>query len=187
MKLLLSFVLLMHADFSLAAKNNCTPLISGYKVVENTLFPFFIDDKKACFFAFYTTNPDPTTDVKGNGNNGDAVWYAYYLTSSPKVIHEFPKPSDTDWSNVCTINAISFRAMYGDNKPNVTVIGSCDQNAINYNFPFVFKWQHNKYTLDEDVYRGIFGLIALTVADVRAYIKSPDEYYQILNNRNKLN
>ena len=77
-------------------------------------------------------------DLKGNGNLGDALWYGYYQINNPLKIYEFPKPSDTYWSSLCSINAISFYDMNGDKIPDVTVIGSCDNDAINYTVPFVF-------------------------------------------------
>ena len=101
--------------------------------------------------------------------------------------YEFPKPLGNGWSSVCSIDAISFYAMHGDHLPDVTVIGSCNKNAINYTIPFVFLRHGDEYILDEKVYSGIYGLIGLTVADVRAYIKSPETYYKVLEERSKLN
>lgn len=117
-------------------------------------------------------------------NLGDALWYGYYKINNAIKIYEFPKPSSTDWGSVCSINAISFYPMHGGKKRDVTIIGSCTkQNVGNYTFPFVFTWQGDKYVLDEDVYSNLFGFISLTVADVRAYIKSPDTCYKFLKNR----
>ncbi|KTD59555.1 hypothetical protein [Legionella shakespearei] len=162
----------------------CSTNIAGYKVVKNSVYPFYVKNDKSCFFAFYTKNPAPMTGSRGNGNLGDALWYGYYRISNPHKIYEFPKPSDTHWSIVCSLEAISFQVMYGDGKRNVTVIGSCDRyNAINYTFPFVFKWKNDNFVLDKDVYMGLFGAIGLTVEDVRNYIKKPDLYYDILHHR----
>lgn len=163
---------------------DCVSQITGYKLVKNSIFPFKIGDDNACFFAFFTPNPDPAVGSRGDGNLGDSLWYGYYKKSNPFKIYEFPKPDSTDWSSVCSINAVSFYPMHGDKKPDVTVIGSCNkQNAINYTIPFVFIWQGDKFILDKKVYLNLYGLISLTVADVREYIKSPDTYYDFLENR----
>lgn len=185
-KFLLGGLMLMYVLIVFASKDICKSEIIGYKIVKNSVFPFKVDKKKSCFFAFYTTNPDPTTDAKGNGNLGDAIWYGYYQKSNPDKIYEFPKPSGINWNDVCSINAVSFYDMNGDKIPDVTIIGSCDKNAINYSIPLVFIWHGDKYLLDEDVYRGIYGFIGLTVADVREYIKSPESYFKVLEARNKL-
>lgn len=168
-----------------AVKNKCILEINGYKVIENSVYPFVVDKEKACFLAFYTTNPDPVVGAQGDGNLGDAVWYGYYKINNPGKIYEFPKPlSGKAWSNVCSIAAISFYPMHGGKTRDVTIIGTCDkQNVMNATFPFVFTWQGDKYVLDEDVYSNLFGFISLTVADVRAYIKSPNTCYQFLKNR----
>jgi hypothetical protein len=164
----------------------CASKISGYKLVKNSPYRFMVGKEKVCFFAFYTTNPNPIVDIKGNGNDGDAIWYGYYKLTNRDKIYEFPKPDDKDWGGVCSINAISFCAMHGNKKRDVTVIGSCDKSLINYTIPFVFSWQGDKYVLDEDVYRSLYGFIGLTVADVREYIKSPESQYKILSARYKL-
>ena len=178
--------IIVYHQLSFADNLMCKLELKGYKLVKKSLYPFVIDKEKACFFAFYTTNPDPTFDAHGNGNTGDAIWYGYYKLTNPNKIYEFPKPPGTDWSGVCSIDAISFYAMHGDKKHDVTVIGSCDKNAINYTIPFVFIWKGDKYVLDEDVYRSLYGFIALTVVDVREYIKSPKSQYKILRDRYKL-
>lgn len=182
---ILGLILLTSALSVFAEKNSCSSKIIGYKVLVNSVFPFTVDEKKACFFAFYTKNPAPMIDVKGNGNDGDAVWYGYYLDSNPKKIYEFPKPLDTEWANVCSIDAISFYDMNGDKKPDVTIIGACDRNAINYTFPLVFIRSGHKYVLNEDVYQNLYGFYSLTVADVRAYIKSPESYIKVLQRDNR--
>lgn len=170
-----------------AEKNSCKSDIAGYKVLKDSIFPFVVRRDEACFFAFYTINPAPIAGTSGNGNLGDALWYGYYKINNPTQVFEFQKPSDSDWSNVCSINAVSFYAMHGNNKSDVTVIGSCNrQNAINYTFPLVFVLHGDKYILDENVYRGLYGFIGLTVADVREYIKSPESYFKVLEERNKL-
>ena len=129
-------ILMLMCIFSVfAEKNNCKSEINGYKVVKKSVFSFDVSKESACFFAFYTTNPDPEVDVKGNGNTGNALWYGYYKTSKPANVYEFPKPLDTTWSLVCTLNAVSFSSMYGDNKRDVTVIGSCDRNTIKSQIP----------------------------------------------------
>ncbi len=98
------------------AKNtSCTLHINGYKVVKGSVFPFTVDKEKACFFAFYTKNPDPAVDTKGIGNLDDTFWYGYYLIKKPNRIYEFPKPSNTFWSSVCSLEAVSFIDMDGDN------------------------------------------------------------------------
>jgi len=183
-KLFFGIMMLVHVSSAFPV-SGCLSEIIGYKVVANTVFKFSIDKKKACFFAFYTTNPDPIIDIGGNGNAGDSIWYGYYKIRSPDKIHEFPKPSDTDWSSVCSINAISFYDMNGDKKPDVTVVGSCNKNSINYTIPFVFIQKDNKYTFDESVYKNLYGFIDLTITDVRAYIKSPKSYFKVLEERNK--
>ena len=183
---ILGMILFISALSVFANKNNCSSKIIGHNVLVNSVFQFAVDKKKACFFAFYTENPEPMVDVKGNGNDGDAVWYGYYQVSSPEKIYEFPKPLDTGWANVCSIDAISFYDMNGDKQPDVTVIGSCNRNAIHYTFPFVFIWNGNKYVLNKNVYRTLYGFLSLTVADVRAYIKAPKLYIKVLERDNKL-
>lgn len=183
-KCVIGFLSLMHSLPGLASINNCTSDIKNYKILKDSLYPFNAGKDKSCFFAFYTNNPDPISDARGNGNIGDSLWYAYYRLNEPHKIYEFPKPSDTFWGSVCSLEAVSFQAMYGNGKRNVTVIGGCNKyNAINYNTSFVFTWKNDKYVLDEDVYSGLFGVIGLTVADVRNYIKKPDLYYDILHHR----
>ena len=163
---------LFYVLVGLAEEPKCLAKIHGFRLVKNTSFNFVANEKKSCFFAYYTNNPDPTVDVKGNGNKGQSIWYGYYHLSNPNKIYEFPKPLSADWSEVCSINAISFIDMDGDGTRDVTVIGSCDQNAINYTIPFVFLWRGNKYILDKDAYINLYGSIGLTVADVRQYIRS---------------
>ena len=162
----------------------CLSKINGYKLVDNTTFQFEVDGKKTCFFAFYTLNPDPMVDVSGNGNSGDSIWYGYYNITNSNRIYEFPKPSDTDWSSVCSINAISFYDMNGDKKSDVSVIGSCNKNPVNYTVPFVFIRSDNKYVLDENVYKNLYGFIGLSINDLQAYIKSPKLYFKVLVERN---
>lgn len=168
-----------------ASPNPCSTNVTGYKILKSSVFPFAIDGKDpACFFAFYTTNPQPIIGTRGNGNEGDSLWYAYYRRTNPKKIYEFPKPDDNDWGLVCSLNAVSFVSMYGDNKRNVTIIGACDeQNAINYTFPFVFKWQNAHYVLDKKIYGNLFGFISLKISDIRNYIKSPATQQEFLRNR----
>lgn len=177
-----NFLLLIKVTIVYASNTYCASELAGFKLVKNSVFPFFIENKKACFFAFHTINPDPLSDVRGNGNLGDSIWYGYFYPKKPDKIHEFPKPPDTDWSGVCTLNSVSFYAMYGDKKHNVTVIGSCDRSPINYTIPFVFSWNGTGFVLDEKLYRSLFGLINLTDAEVRKYIKFP-RYYKALENR----
>lgn len=185
-KFLFGIMMLMQIG-SLFATNNkvCASTIEGYKLVKNSLYPFVIDGQDACFFAFYTTNPDPSVDVKGNGNPGDAIWYGYYKLNNAHKIYLFPKPSSSNWGQVCTIDAVSFYDINNDGIRDVTVIGSCDKEAINYTIPFVFIREGNKYILDEDLYNRLFGFIALTINDIRTYFKSPN-YYKVLKNRSKL-
>lgn len=183
-KFFLGIMALMCMLPALGNVNKCVSKVVGYKVLKNSIYPFVVNKEKACFFAFYTANPEPMTDVQGDGNLGDALWYGYYLMGDPGKIYEFPKPKDKFWGSVCSISAISFYPMHGGKKRDVTIIGSCDkQNTGNYTFPFVFIWKGNKYVLDEDVYSSLYAFVSLTVADVRAYIKSPDTCYKILKNR----
>ena len=184
----LGLLMLLYVLPVFAESNTCTLAPVGYRVVVNSLFPFSVDGKKACFFAFYTTNPYPEIDLHGTGNPGDAIWYGYYELRNPDKIYEFPKPSDTRWSMVCCVDAVSFWDMNDDKKPDVTVIGSCDKNAINYSVPLVFIRSGGKYILDKDVYNDLYGFIALTVSDVRAYIKSSysGSYFQLLRDRYQL-
>ena len=179
-------IILIYTLSGFANKNHCSSEVDGYKVVLNSVYPFTVDKEKACFFAFYTTNPDPTLDIKGNGNTGSAIWYGYYLVDSLNEIYEFPKPLDMDWTNVCSLDAVSFYDMNGDKKPDVTIIGSCNKSAIHYTVSFVFSWTGKKYVLNEDVYRTLFGFLSLTVADVRAYIQSPKAYLEVLKRDNAL-
>jgi hypothetical protein len=162
------------------ANQKCKSEIIGYKVLKESVYPFIIDKKKACFFAFRTANPNPMIDTKGDGNLGDSLWYGYYLKKAPSKIYEFPKPSSNDWSDVCNISAISFYPMHGGQKRDVTVIGTC-HNA--YSYPFVFIWQDGKFILDEDVFTSLYAVIALTISDIREYIKSPDTLYKSLRDR----
>lgn len=184
-KLILKIMMLLFVLPAFADKN-CSSVIVGYKVVANSVFKFDVDEKKACFFAFYTTNPEPMVDVKGNGNSGDTIWYGYYQISNPKRIYEFPKPSDPYWTMVCSIDAISFRDMNGDKKPDVTIIGACDRNSMNYTVPFVFFRSGGKYIFNEAVYNRLFGFFSLTVNDISKYIKSPKSYGRVLDERNKI-
>lgn len=185
---LLKIMMLMYLLPVFANNNECTSKIIGFKIVKNSVYPFTVDNEKACFFAFYTVNPEPMVGTRGNGNLGDSLWYGYFIMDNPRQIYQFPKPSDTDWGMVCSIEAISFYPMHGGKKRDVTIIGSCDkQNAVNYTVPFVFTWTGNKYVLDEDVYSSLFGFVSLTVTDVRQYIKSSDSYYKVLKERNNLN
>lgn len=167
--------------------SQCKTEILGYRVLENAVYPFQVGKDKACFFAFYTVNPNPEIGSRGNGNKGDALWYGYYKVSKPSVIYEFTKPNDDFWDVICSINAISFRPMHGGKKRDVTIIGSCDKyNAINYTFPLVFVRHGDRFELDKQVYTGIYGFINLTVADVANYIKSPEIYFKIFEKNNEM-
>lgn len=183
-KLLLAFLMLSLAFPIFAEKNICASKIIGYDIVRHSIFPFFIDKKKACFFAFYTNNPDPMTDTQGNGNMGKSIWFAYYLMTNPFKIYKFQKPSSSDWSMVCHVDAVSFYDMNGDKKRDVTVIGSCDKNSINYTVAFYFVRHNNRYVLDKKLYRVLYGYIGLTISDVRKYINSPTSYIKILEKNN---
>ena len=181
------FFFIIQHNVGFANQRACMHQIPGYNIVKDSVFPFTSGIDKACFFAFYTTNPEPRKGVRGEGNLGNSLWYAYYKEADPTKIYEFPKPEDTnDWKEVCTINAISFYAMHYKKQSDVTIIGSCDDNAINYNFPFVFYLKNGTYVLDEDLYHSLYGFIALTVADLRAYVRSPESEYIILKKRNDL-
>jgi len=171
-KLLLEIMMLVFVLPAFANNDCSSSVIVGYKVVANSVFKFAVDEQTACFFAFYTANPDPVVDAKGNGNLGEAIWYGYYLISKPNRIYEFSKPSDLDWSAVCSIDAISFRDMNGDKKSDVTIISSCNKNTMNYSIPIVFIRTGKKYVLHEAVYKNLYGHLGLTVDDVSAYIKS---------------
>jgi len=184
MKFSIGIIIFLFSTSIFAEQNKCKSEIKNYKLVEHTTYSFTAGKERACFFAFYTTNIDPMIDPQGNGNLGDAVWYGFYKLNNPSKIYEFPKPSDTFWTNVCSIDAISFYPMHGGKQRDVTVIGSCNkQNAINYTFPFVFIWRGNKFILDKQV-NGLLGYISLTVADIREYIKSPETYYKVLRKEN---
>ena len=91
-KLLLIIITLVYVTSASASENKCLSKIRGYKVVKNTVYSFTVDNEKACFFAFYTTNPEPGTDVHGDGNTGDSLWYGYYKISKPDKVYEFSKP-----------------------------------------------------------------------------------------------
>ena len=69
--------------------------------------------------------------------------------------------------------------MNGDKIPDVTIIGSCYKNTSHKSFPIVFIRQGDHFVLDENVNLQLFGFPNLTVADVRAYIKSW-EYIKVL-------
>ena len=183
---LLRMMLLMYVLPVAAGNSTCksAPPV-GYKVVKNTLFPFSVDGKKACFFAFYTANPYSYVDPHGTGNPGDAIWYGYYELTNPDKIVEFPKPQDRLWCRVCRIDAVSFGDMNGDKKPDVTIIGSCDYNPRYQIFPLVFIRSGGQYILNKKVYENLYEFIALTVADVRGYINSsyPGSYLKVLEAR----
>lgn len=171
-KWLFCLALLIQISLAFSKEPNCIKTIDGYHVVENTIYPFLVDGKPSCFFAFYTKNPKPFSDVRGDGNLGDSIWYAYYLIDSSKKIYEFPKPADDFWSSVCTVQAVSFIDMNGDGVRDVTVIGACEKNAYNYTFPFVFFPKGNHFVLDEKIYQELYGSFGLTVMEVRHHILS---------------
>ena len=174
----------LQVPFVFAQDDHCALKLVGYKLVENSVFPFTIENEKACFFAYYTTNPNPMTDARGDGNLGDSIWYGYYKIKDIKKIYDFPKPSDTLWGHVCSINAISFYPMHGGTKRDVTIIGSCDKyNAMNHTYPFVFVWQKDRFVLDKTLRIALHGFVGLSVDDVRKYIRSPVAYY--LKKRNE--
>lgn len=75
-----------------ANQQGCSAEVDGYKVLKQSVYAFRIDSEKACFFAFYTVNPEPGVDAKGVGNTGDAIWYAYYKLNNPDKIYRFPIP-----------------------------------------------------------------------------------------------
>jgi hypothetical protein len=184
---LLGIVILIYAVPVCANKNNCATAITGYKVVKNSVYPFFIDKEKACFFAFYTPNPEFIAGTSGTNNlSKNTLWYGYYKTNKPSEIIEFPKPSDPYWGAVCHINAVSFYDMNGDNVRDVTVIGSCDHIGVfKYRYPFVFIRQGNQYIFDDAVYTNLYGFIDLSITDIQTYMKNPQKYYKILRDRYK--
>lgn len=166
-----------------AYASKCHIVAQGYNVIDGTTYPFLFGDEQACFFAFYTPNPEPIIDASGNGNQGDSVWFGYYKLSQPGTIYEFPKPDSMYWSSVCSVEAVSFYAMHGNAQRDVTVIGSCNkQNPINYTYPFVFIKKGNKYELD-NTYKALYGFVGLTIADIRNYIQSPNTQYIFLRDR----
>lgn len=169
-----------------ASKNNCSSNISGYKIVENSVFPFNIGSSKACFFAFYTANPDPFKDIYGDGNIGDTLWYAYYKIGNPAKIYELQKPDDTMWTVVCSLRAVSFRKMYENKRNSITAIGDCTKNVNNYSVPFVFTLHGSNYVLDKRIYSALIGVINLTVGDIQKYIKHPayQKELQVRHNKN---
>ena len=166
-----------------AEKNSCSSTVNGYRILDKTVFQFSIDKKNCCFFAFYTKNPFPNIGADGNGNDGDSVWFGYYDTDKPTNIYELPKPSSDDWGGMCSVDAVSFYDMNGDKKPDITVIGSCKRNAINYTIPFVFIRKGNGFVFNRKVYSDIYGVIGLTVSDVRKYIKTNGANYGELKDR----
>lgn len=176
-------LLFLYAVPSIASEKPCSVKVNGYKVVKGSVFPFNSGKEKSCFFAFYTVNPDPTVDVRGNGNLGDTIWYGYYYRKNPDTIYELPKPEGVDWSMVCTIDAISFQAMHNHKNSDITVIGSCENSPRNYTVAFVFTLNGNKYLLDKETYNALYAVLCLTVSDVRKYIKNPDTYYEVLKKR----
>ncbi|MDI1352417.1 MAG: hypothetical protein PSV35_06555 [bacterium] len=184
-KILFIILIITHILPAFARQTMCLQKTGEYKIVKDSTFPFTVNNEKACFFAFYIKNPHPIVDVKGNGNSGDTIWYGYYKIKNPTKIQEFPKPLDTDWTHICSISAISFYPLHsGNKKRDVTIIGSCDrQNAIDYNFPLVFEWKKDRYVLDKDVYLNLHGMINLTIADIREYIRSPNSTYKKLESR----
>lgn len=183
-KLILGIFLSMVVIHAVAEPGHCPPIVPGYQVVNKSVNNFYIGKDRACFFSFYEENPDPFINSKGIGNKGKAIWYAYYKIKAPKKIKEFPKPLGDDWSMVCTIDAVSFVSMYGDERRDVTVIGSCDRNTKHVTYPFVFMRRGNGYMIDMRVYNDLFEIINLTVSDIQKYIKSP-QYISELRKRDK--
>lgn len=184
-KYLFLFMLLIQHHAAFSKHDTCMKSIHGYKVVEDSAFPFVSNKERACFFAFYVENKDLGLDSLGNENYRDAIWYAYYKANEPTKIIELPKPDgDRHWRQVCNIDAVSFYSMHNKNQSDITVIGSCDNNPVNYTFSFVFYLKDGKYVLDEGVYKKLYGFIALTVADIREYVKSPETQYKKLKRRN---
>lgn len=182
MRLFLYFFFLIYS--LIAFSGTCTTKVKGYRLVSDSVYPFSFDKDKACFFAFYTQNPDVGGEPRIDDN---AIWYGYYKIKNPSKIYEYPKPPDNLWGAVCNISAVSFYDMNGDGKADITVIGSCNKrNAINYTYPFVFIRQENSYVLDEKVYSNLFGFVGLNISDIRAYIAAPRVFYSLLNHKNTL-
>lgn len=178
--MMVSYTLLADAENSI-----CNNALKGYRIVNGSVYPFMDGKSKACFFAFYTKNPDDKPDVQGNGNTGDAIWYGYYKIKFPSVIYQLPKPDNIMWSGVCSIEAISFKGMYNNRQRNITIIGSCDKNAKNYTFPFIFSRRGSGYSIDKNIFFNLYGILGLTIEDLQKYIKNPDSYFYVLQNREK--
>ena len=63
--------------------------------------------------------------------------------------------------------------------PDITVMALCDKNISHRSFQLFLFVTEIIFVLEENVYRQLFGFPNLTVADVRAYIKSW-EYIKVL-------
>lgn len=68
--------------------------------------------------------------------------------------------------------------MNQDGVRDVTVIGVCDRHVLNYAIPFVFIRKNGNYVLDEELFNNLYGVIALTIDDIRKYIKNPNKYHE---------
>ena len=103
---MLGLGMVLYGCFAFAGDSICASKHEGYKVVPNTNFSFSIDGKKACFFAFYIDNP--AYNKYPNHNDGDAIVYGYYMQDNPDEIEMFPFSKFDRWTDICTIDAISF-------------------------------------------------------------------------------
>lgn len=163
---------------------SCTFNIPMHKVIKKFVLPFFIEKKEACFFAYYVRNPMPTQGPSGNGNRYDAIWYAYYFIDNPTKIFYFPKPKDFLWTDICTLNYVSFLDMNGDRLPDVTIIGSCNrQNFINYEFPLVFIRNKKNFRLHLKSYLYLHGFVGLSIPNIKGYLASPKKVFSILSSK----
>ena len=58
-KFLLGMLFFLQVPFVFAQDNHCALKLYGYKLIKDSVYPFTIENEKACFFAYYTTNPAP--------------------------------------------------------------------------------------------------------------------------------
>jgi hypothetical protein len=170
------FALLFCAQGAYAKRAVCPSDVTGYKVVQNSVFPFKKNGRQECFFAFYAANSDRSLDAHGSGNPGESIWYARFRPGGS--VTEFGRPSrgasnqDWLWQDVCDIDAVSFVDINGDRRRDVTVIGTCLKSARMFRRYFVFLRNGDNYVLDEKTLHSLLGHNSLEIADVKKFSRT---------------